>query len=49
MSIPWGEIISFTVIQITGYPYFDYFFTLLLVFGLMSWFIGLFFNLITRS
>jgi hypothetical protein len=45
----WGTLWEVNVVPVTNYPMFDYFFTLVLVFGVMSWMCGLLFKLITRS
>ena len=48
-NMPWGGVVSFAVLNITGYQVFDWFFTLMLIFGLVGFMIGSVFKVITRS
>ncbi len=45
----WGTLWEVNTVPITNVPMFDYFFTLVLLFGLMSMMIGWMFKIITRS
>jgi hypothetical protein len=42
----WGGVWSVAVLNITGFPYFDYFFTLLMCFGLASVMVALVFDVL---
>ena len=45
----WGAVWEVNTVQVTGYPMFDYFFTLVLLFGMISMMCGWLFKMITRS
>lgn len=49
MLLPWGGVWDVAVINVTAYPEFNFFFTLMVVFGLIAWMIGLVINVIVRS
>ena len=45
----WGTVWEVNTVQVTGNPMFDYFFTLVLLFGTISMMCGWLFKIITRS
>ena len=45
----WGGVWEVLPVQITGNIMFDYFFTLVLTFGVLSMMMGWLFNIMTRS
>ena len=45
----WGGVWEVTAVNITGNEMFDYFFTLMLIFGVISTMCGWLFRLMTRS
>ena len=49
MPLEWGGVWSIATVQVTGIPIFDFFFTLVLVFGLVGWLCGLLWKLAVRS
>ena len=46
---PESGVLEVLVIPLTGYPLFDWFFTLIVVFGLCTWVVGAICHLMTRS
>jgi hypothetical protein len=45
----WGTVWDVFTVPVTDNDMFNYFFTLVLLFGIISWMCGLLFKLITRS
>lgn len=45
----WGGVWTVSVLQITGFPMFDYFFTLVICFGLASIMLALVFDVLRGS
>jgi len=45
----WGGVWEINVPAITGFPMFDYFFTMQLTFGILAMMCGWLFNIMTRS
>lgn len=46
--MPWGGVWNVVVLNITSYPMFNWFFTLVIVFGLISFLIGTLISVINR-
>jgi len=44
----WGGVWNIGVLAITGYPMFDWFFTVVIVFGLVSFMLGNLFSVLSR-
>lgn len=47
--LPWGGVWEIARVTVTGIEIFDYFFTLVLVFGLVAWLCALLFKMLTRT
>ncbi len=45
----WGTVWDVNTVPVTGFPMFDYFFTLVLLFGMASMMLGWIFKIITGS
>lgn len=48
-EMPWGGVVEVTPLAITGYAMFDWFFTVMIIFGIVAWMIGAVINVLTRS
>lgn len=48
-NMPWGGSFDVSPVAITGQPMFDYFFTLVLLFGIVSFMVSLIVKVLNRS
>lgn len=48
-ALPWGGVWNLLTFEITGMPLFDFFFTLVIAFGLMAFLIGAVVRVLERS